>query len=106
MQTSNEILDAIAARLGTADAPCTDYRIAQALDVPQTRISSIRHGRIYLSKALAVRAAALLGLVLALALVVLAFFAPYFLWRIERNTARTARAVERLADEAVSRLRD
>lgn len=60
MQTSNDVLDALANRLGTPDKPASDYRIARELDVTTQRISSIRHGRIFLSKSMAITASKLL----------------------------------------------
>lgn len=61
MQSSNEVLDALAVRLGDVDAPASDYAMAKALGVTPQRMSAIRHGRLYLSKAMAIRAAEIMA---------------------------------------------
>lgn len=62
MQTSNDVLDAIAERYRTDKGPASDYRIAKLLDVTPPRISSIRSGKLFISKSLAIKAAELLGI--------------------------------------------
>ena len=61
MQTSNDVLDALALRLGEPGAPASDYATAKALGVEPQRVSKIRHGKLYLSKAMAIRAAEILA---------------------------------------------
>lgn len=61
MKTSNQIIDAVAVKIGENGTPASDYATARALGVTSQRVSNIRHGRLYLSKAMATRAARILG---------------------------------------------